>query len=123
MYGKRHTLPFADTTLALVLTLPNPSPLSPKSGIVLGSCLIFTSMLGVSLTFPFLQAQRDLLGCDALCYSTMNSALSGLGLLESMFVGRLGDTLGCKSALFLGTASSVRIRLYFAFIASSSPSP
>lgn len=56
-----------DPTLALALTLPH------KRGIVVGSCPIFTSILGASLNFSFLQAQRDVLGCDALCYGTTGS--------------------------------------------------
>lgn len=59
------------------------------------------------MTFPFLQAQRDSLACDALCYGTMQSARSGLTLVGSVFVGRLSDRLGRKRCLYIGLAASV----------------
>ena len=76
-------------------------------GILTGSCMMFVSMFAASLTFPFMQAQRDALGCDALCYGTMSSARSGLNLLGSMLVGRLSDTMGRKWALWVGFVSSL----------------
>lgn len=59
------------------------------------------------MTYPFLQSQRDSLGCDALCYGTMQSARSGLTLVGSVFVGRLSDRLGRKTCLYIGLAASV----------------
>ena len=44
---------------------------SVKFGILLGSISLFLTNLAASVTFPFLQAQRDALGCDALCYGSM----------------------------------------------------
>ena len=76
-------------------------------GVTLGSISVFISLLGASMTFPFLQAQRDSLGCDALCYGTMQSARSGLTLVGSVFVGRLSDRLGRKVCLYIGLAASV----------------
>ena len=38
-----------------------------RGGRLLGTAAQFVSMLGASLTFPFLQTQRDLPECNALC--------------------------------------------------------
>lgn len=76
-------------------------------GVTLGSISVFVSLLGASMTFPFLQSQRDLLSCDALCYGTMQSLRSGLTLVGSVFVGRLSDRLGRKVCLYIGLAASV----------------
>ena len=61
---------------------------------MLGALSVFVSMLGASLTFPFLQAQRDSLGCDALCYGSLSSARSALSLIGSAIIGRLSDRVG-----------------------------
>ena len=76
-------------------------------GVMFGSFSVFIGFLAASLTFPFLQEQRDLLGCDALCYGSMQSARSGLTLLGSVLVGRLSDTTGRLPPLYLGLASSL----------------
>ena len=78
----------------------------PNWGVTLGSISVFISLLGASMTIPFLQAQRDSLECDALCYGTMQSARSGLTLVGSVFVGRLSDRLGRKVCLYIGLAAS-----------------
>jgi len=77
------------------------------NGLLLGSCSIFLSMLGASLTFPFLQSQRDSLGCDALCYGSMQSVRSGLSLVGSALAGRLSDNLGRIPVLWLGLIASI----------------
>ena len=76
-------------------------------GILYGSLSVFISFMGASLTFPFLQEQRDKLGCDALCYGTMQSTRAGLTLLGSVLVGRLSDRLGRRIPLYIGLASSI----------------
>ena len=76
-------------------------------GVLCGSLSVFIGFLAASMTFPFLQEQRDLLGCDALCYGSMQSARSGLTLLGSVLVGRLSDTLGRLPPLYLGLTSSL----------------
>lgn len=76
-------------------------------GVLFGSLSIFFSMLGASLTFPYLQAQRDKLSCDALCYGSMQSARSGLTMLGTMLVGRMSDRLGRSTVLWIGTAASM----------------
>jgi MFS family permease len=76
-------------------------------GVTLGSISVFVSLLGGSMTIPFLQSQRDSLSCDALCYGTMQSLRSGLTLVGSVFVGRLSDRLGRKVCLYIGLAASV----------------
>ena len=50
-------------------------------GVILGSISVFVSMLGACTTFPYLQSQRDLLGCDALCYGWLQSGRSAASLI------------------------------------------
>lgn len=76
-------------------------------GIHLGALSIFISILGASLTFPFLQSERDRLGCGALCYGSMQSTRSGLTLVGTMVVGRLSDKVGRTTVLFIGAAASM----------------
>lgn len=76
-------------------------------GVLLGSLSVFISILGAALTFPFLQSQRDLLQCDALCYGSMQSARSALSLVGSVIVGRMSDQLGRFPVLYIGIASSL----------------
>eukprot|EP01036_Dinobryon_divergens_P035146 gene35146-45499_t len=83
------------------------SPDNVFYGVLFGSLSIFFSMLGASLTFPYLQAQRDKLSCDALCFGSMQSARSGLTMLGTMLVGRMSDRLGRSTVLWIGTAASM----------------
>jgi MFS family permease len=99
-------------------------------GVLFGSLSVFVGFLGASVTFPFLQAQRDQLGCDALCYGTMQvrssilkarvpslisramfsssqSARSGLSMVGSVIVGRMSDKIGRSRVLFIGLTASV----------------
>lgn len=76
-------------------------------GVLFGSLSIFASVLGASLTFPFLQAQRDKLNCDVLCYGSMQSARSGLTMIGTILVGRMSDRLGRSKVLWIGTAASL----------------
>ena len=75
-------------------------------GFIVGSLSVFVSMLGASITFPFLQSQRDLLGCDALCYGSLQSVRSALSLIGSSLVGRLSDRFGRLPMLWIGLISS-----------------
>jgi len=78
-----------------------------KKATFLGCFSIFFSILGASMTFPYLQERRDNLGCDALCFGSMQSARSGLNLIGSFLVGRLSDKMGRSNALWIGTISSL----------------
>ena len=78
-----------------------------KLGIFLGSMSIFISILGASLTFPFLQTQRDKFNCNALCYGSMQSTRSGLTMVGTILVGRLSDKYGRIKVLWLGTIASM----------------
>lgn len=80
---------------------------SANTGIIYGSISVFISILGAALTFPFLQAQRDSMGCDALCYGSMQSARSGLSLIGNVFVGRMSDRFGRIPMLWVGLAASL----------------
>ena len=52
-------------------------------------------------------AQRDKLGCDALCLGSMTSARSALSLVGGVLVGRLSDGVGRKPAVLLGLAGGL----------------
>ena len=78
-----------------------------RTGVLLGSLSQFVSILGASLTFPFLQSQRDLLQCNAMCYGSMQSARSALNLVGSVLVGRMSDKLGRIPVMLVGILSSL----------------
>ena len=73
----------------------------------IGSASLFVGFFASSLTLPFLQSQRDKLGCDALCFGTMQSARSTLSLLGSVLIGRLSDQFGRSTALYVGVVASL----------------
>lgn len=82
--------------------------LSPAHrGVYIGSIAVFLSFLGATLTFPFLQSQRDKFGCDALCYGSMQSLRSGLSMIGTVLIGRLSDQLGRAIVLWIGVAASI----------------
>ncbi|KAJ1431831.1 major facilitator superfamily domain-containing protein [Ochromonadaceae sp. CCMP2298] len=83
------------------------SKTSVNRGVLIGSIAIFISFLGATLTFPFLQAQRDKFECDALCYGSMQSVRSGLSMVGTVMVGRMSDRLGRALALWIGTFASL----------------
>ena len=91
------------------LTWDPPVQVKPveHNGVFYGSLAQFVSILGASLTFPFLQSQRDLLKCDALCYGSMQSARSALSLLGTVVAGRLSDKLGRIPVLWIGVIASL----------------
>ena len=68
------------------------------------SCLSVLLMIsGMSITYPHMQSRRDELGCDSLCYGTMTSVRSALGLAGTAFIGRLSDKNSSWLARSLGT--------------------
>lgn len=76
-------------------------------GILLGSWLAFLSVSAAAVTFPFAQARRDALGCDALCQGGQTSLRSGLTLIGAALIGRASDRLGRIPMLWIGTAASL----------------
>lgn len=81
-------------------------------GVLFGSLGVFTLVSGFAATMPFSQAHRDQLGCGASCIGSMTSASSLLRLVGAVVCGRLSDTLGRRSMLWLGLfgcASSLAI--------------
>ena len=89
------------------VTINEQRKISLQRGMLLGSASVFLSILAASVTFPFLQAQRDILGCDALCYGSMQSVRSGLSLVGNVIVTRLSDKTGRQIALFVGILASL----------------
>lgn len=75
-------------------------------GLFLGTVLVFLSMMGASFTFPFLQSKRDSVGCDVVCYGSLQSTRSALSLVGATITGRLSDQLGRIPLLWLGLVSS-----------------
>eukprot|EP00571_Detonula_confervacea_P011591 CAMPEP_0172307086 /NCGR_PEP_ID=MMETSP1058-20130122/8013_1 /TAXON_ID=83371 /ORGANISM="Detonula confervacea, Strain CCMP 353" /LENGTH=196 /DNA_ID=CAMNT_0013019159 /DNA_START=47 /DNA_END=634 /DNA_ORIENTATION=+ len=68
------------------------------------ACLSLLLLItGMSITFPHMQSRRDELGCDSLCYGTMTSIRSALGLVGTAVVGRLSDKNGSLLARTLGS--------------------
>ncbi|RYH14026.1 MFS transporter [archaeon] len=76
-------------------------------GITIGSISLFLSFLGSSLTIPYLQSQRDKLGCNVLCYGSMQSARSGLSMVGLVLVGRLSDRIGRTKVMWIGLFASL----------------
>ena len=71
-------------------------------GTLLACLSLLLLITGMSVTFPLLQSRRDELGCDSLCYGSMTSARSALGLVGTAVIGRLSDRNGSILARTLG---------------------
>lgn len=87
-------------------TTKHPARTTPY-GVILGSCMLFLSVSSAAVTFPFMQARLDALGCDALCQGGQTSLRSGLTLVGAMLVGRLSDRYGRIPMLWLGAIASL----------------
>lgn len=74
-----------------------------ERGTFLACVSILLLISGMSITFPHMQSRRDELGCDSLCYGTMTSVRSALGLIGTALVGRLSDKNGSILARTLGS--------------------
>ncbi|KAL7550672.1 hypothetical protein ACHAWF_016429 [Thalassiosira exigua] len=74
-----------------------------ERGTLLASLSLLLLITGMSITFPQMQSRRDQLGCDSLCYGTMTSVRSALGLVGTAVVGRLSDRNGSLLARTLGS--------------------
>merc|ERR1719440_955317 len=55
-----------------------------------------------AIAFPFMQARRDELGCDALCTGGQTSLRSALNLVGASLIGRASDTVGRVPMLWVG---------------------
>ena len=78
-----------------------------KRAVRIGSIFTFVYFLGFTIVMPFLQAHRDALECDALCYGSQTSLRSALSLVGSVIVNRLSDRIGRKPTLWLGIVGSL----------------
>eukprot|EP00729_Bicosta_minor_P013592 gene13592-24322_t len=67
---------------------------------------VFLLMTAISVRFPYLQEQRDRLGCDELCTGTMTSARHAFSLVGAALIGRLSDHKGRRPALLVGAAAA-----------------
>lgn len=85
-----------------------------KRAELVATAVCATSTLAAALTFPFYQGRRDELGCDALCYGSMTSVRSALGLVGGIVVGRMSDQMGRFPALVVGAAASMSSTMLFA---------
>ena len=59
-------------------------------------------MAGYIITQPYQQTRRSELDCGAVCYGSMTSTSSFLGLIGAPLVGALSDQKGRKFALAVG---------------------
>jgi len=72
------------------------------------SCLsVFLMIGGMSMTYPHMQSRRDELGCDSLCFGSMTSVRSALGLAGTAFMGKLSDKDTSWLARSLGTLGKI----------------
>lgn len=115
-----------------VVSDTNAAPTIARRTLDQGTLLACVSLLllitGMSITFPHMQSRRDELGCDSLCYGTMTSVRSALGLVGTALVGRLSDknrsilarTLGAlgKKSNSAANASGRRACLYMGTVAT-----
>lgn len=76
-------------------------------GVIIGSWMSFLSVSAAAITFPFMQARRDALGCDALCQGGQTSLRSALALVGAVLIGRASDRLGRVPMLWVGLAASL----------------
>lgn len=86
-----------------------------KQGVRLGTASLALLFVASTVTMPYVQNQRDELGCDSMCVGSMTSARSMLTLAGSALVGKLSD-----STLLSGSSgSSRRICLVVGILAST----
>ena len=72
-------------------------------GTLLSCVSVVLLITGMSITSPHAQSRRDALGCDSLCYGTMTSVRSALGLVGTAVIGKLSDKNGSFLAISLGS--------------------
>ena len=100
---------------ALLLMRSQRKPASPTGkakpamhrGVIIGSWMSFLSVSAAAITFPFMQARRDALGCDALCQGGQTSMRSALALVGAVLIGRASDRLGRVPMLWVGLTASL----------------
>jgi MFS family permease len=78
-----------------------------RRGVTLGALATFLSVTAASVSFPFLTARRDALGCDALCQGGQTSLRSALTLVGATLIGRASDRFGRIPMLWLGLFASL----------------
>ena len=94
-------------TMRIPVIIEDESAAAPQHrGVFVGSLMSFLAVSGAAVTFPFAQARRDALGCDALCVGGQTSLRSGLTLAGAALIGRASDRFGRLPMLWLGLAAS-----------------
>jgi len=78
-----------------------------KKGTTLGAISIALLVFSTTLTIPHLQARRDSLGCDTMCYGSLTSGRSCLSVIGAAIMGRLSDSSGRKICMVLGCIASL----------------
>lgn len=79
-------------------------------GTLLACVSVVLLVTGMSITSPHTQSRRDALGCDSLCYGTMTSVRSALGLAGTAAIGKLSDRNGSLLATSLGSLGAAATR-------------
>lgn len=75
-----------------------------------GATSVALLALSTTLTIPHLQARRDALECDAMCYGSLTSARSALAVIGAAMMGRLSDSEGQNSrkmCLLIGSIATL----------------
>lgn len=78
-----------------------------RPGVLLGAAILFISSAANFLPNSFAQAQRDLVGCDPLCYGYLQSFTSAVSFCGALLVGRLSDSWGRLPVLYGGALASL----------------
>lgn len=86
---------------------PRASGSPTHKGVLIGTLSTFLGVSFSAVIFPFTQARRDALGCDAMCVGGLTSLRSGLGLVGAALIGRASDRFGRVSMLYVGTAATL----------------
>lgn len=74
-----------------------PSKAELKRGTKLGAVSLALLFIATSLTMPHQQDRRDELGCDSMCFGSMNSLKSFLTLVGAASIGRASDMPGMEA--------------------------
>lgn len=72
--------------------IENDSTRDLTSGVRYGTASLAFLFVAITVTMPFMQSQRDALGCDTLCVGSMTSIRSMLTLTGATLVGKLSDS-------------------------------
>ena len=94
--------------------IENDSTRDLTRGVRYGTASLAFLFVAITVTMPFMQSQRDALGCDTLCVGSMTSIRSMLTLTGATLVGKVSD-----STIFQHYGGARRICLFVGVVAST----